>query len=177
MTPRTSFVRTGGMSDNTAEKVTMYGTSSDGINVTLSDVYNSLNENAPPARFPTSDAVVKEAKYTTAFPDIMMIPFSANSSAVFGSFGTEPDSGTYVDTPRIDFKNPHNIMCGLLYLEGYILPENTLTHIQDEYYLTLNWEIEIGPSLAKNFYSRRLKSKYKKRGGRKYRSRRKWYRR
>lgn len=166
-TSRTSRLFTGGMGDETQEAVTIYGTSTDDEDVSLSDIYNSLNPVAQPARFPTSDAIVKESKYQVAFPDIMKQPFSCNASAVFGSFGTEPDSGTFVDSPKVEMN--HDVLCGVVYVDGFLLPENTVSHLQDEYYLTLIWEIEIGTPLIK---TRSLKSKYKKRGGRKYRSKR-----
>lgn len=155
VTSRTSNLYATGINDPTPESVVIYGGSTEGSHVTLEDTYESMQPTPNPSRFPLSNNVVKEAKFTNEFPNTVKTPFSAHWSAQDNQ--ATHDSGASVSQPTSYIKDSASL-CGVVYYQAQMLPENVAASVQDELALTLTFTVSIGMSLAKTprkSYSRR----------------------
>ncbi len=152
---RTSTIKTTGMNDDTDEDVVIYGTSSDDDELTLQDMFNSLQPLPSPSRFPIGNSVVKEAKYTTTFPMAQKTPFVAHWS------GKHSDNNT--PTGVLDWTNVNSGMsgsisqfelqdtgtlCGVLRVRAFLGPGDDATTTPDEAVLALTFTVSIGTPLA-----------------------------
>jgi len=146
ISPRTSTLLTTGLLDTTPESVTIYGNSSDGTNVSLSDTFSSGQQLASPSRFPLSNNIVKESKYTLEFPAARTHPISASWSTIDAQSGH--DSGAQIQSEYSMVRDGASL-CGRLITYGQLLPENVIDSIQDELILELYITCSIGAPLVK----------------------------
>lgn len=156
---RTSTIYAGGLNDNTAEPVMLYGVSSGGNAITLEDIWESAQSQPAPSRFPLSNTVVKASKYTQEFPNGRQAHFGAHWSAINDS-GAGMDSGAqYNSTPA--YISDGASLCGVLSVRGRILPENTIAHTQDDMTLELTFTVSIGTPLVQRTPKRKPKRTFK----------------
>ncbi len=146
-TSRTSTLLTQGMGDTTTEKVCIYGSSTDGHDITLEDLYESSNPQALPSRFPISNNIVKEAKYTEAFPPAQIHNYGANWSTIAGVGAGDPDSGASYNSEPVYFQDT-SCLSGIIVAKGYVLAENSAISQADDQHLQLNFTVSIGSPLA-----------------------------
>lgn len=142
---RTSTLFATGMNDTAAESVVIYGTSTSGDDITLEDIFESAQGQPEPSRFPLSNAIVKQSKFFDEFPNPVKTPIGAHLSATAAQQSF--DSGATVSQPT-SYIQDSSTLCGVVKIQGYMLPENTLGHIQDDMTLQLTYTVSIGPSLA-----------------------------
>ena len=162
--PRTSTLFTTGIDDDTAEKVMIYGSSTDGDDVSLADIFDSAQPQPSPSRFPLSNSVVKESKFTYEFPQSRRANFgcywsTVDSGVTPAPVGGDPgfDSGaSYGSTPA--FITDGASLCGVMSVRGRILPENTATHFQDDLLLDLTITVSIGTPLVRTRKAKRSRA-------------------
>ena len=77
---RQSTILMSGLGDTIPEDIVLYGPSSDGVNVSLEDYYDSLNPIPLPSEDPFG-AVIKTAKFLNKFPDYRSLMMPATFSA------------------------------------------------------------------------------------------------
>jgi hypothetical protein len=160
-TSRTSSLYAEGMNDSTLEDVVIFGNSTSGSDVTLEDIYTSLQEQIPRSRFPLSGIPVKDAKFSNEFPTLIRTQFGGNWSTVAGTDVGAPDSGASYNFPPV-YLEDKNTLCGVLNAKGYLLAEDVTGAIEDELALHISITCEISTPLV----SRKPKSKrYKPKGG------------
>lgn len=143
---RTSTLYATGLSDSDAESVVIYGTSTTGDDITLEDILESAQTQSEPSRFPLSNAIVKQSKYVDEFPNPVKSPVVAHLSA--NSAQTNYDSGASVSAPTTYIQDSASL-CGVVKVIGYMLPENTIGHNQDDMTLTLTFTVSMGTPLVK----------------------------
>lgn len=143
---RTSSLYATGLQDGDAESVVIYGTSTNGSDITLEDIFESSQTQAEPSRFPLSNAIVKQSKYFDEFPNPVKTPLAAHLSA--NSAQTGYDSGASVSQNTTYIADSASL-CGVLKVIGYMLPENTIGHNQDDMTLTLTFTVSMGTPLVK----------------------------
>lgn len=165
---RTSTLYANGLSDNVTESVTIYGGSQYdsilGTNfVSLENIMEMGQPKPASSTFPSVEQTVKTAKYTEEFPPVVEYPMVAHWSTV-GDNLTTIDSAATVSAPKT-YISDGATLCGILNLSGYMLPENTGTHIQDDMRISITLEVSMGYSLLPR--PRRKKSKPKTRTYRK----------
>lgn len=142
---RTSTLYASGVNDVTPEKVCIYGDSDSGDDVTLEDIYESARPQSSPSRFPLSNSVVKESKFTQEFPNTRQARFGCHWSAV-NDANTSFDSGAVIgSTPA--YITDGACLAGVVIVRGRMLPENTIFHIQDEMVLDITFTVSIGAPL------------------------------
>jgi len=167
---RTSTLYADGLSDTDSEKVVIYGASTPGDDITLEDIYESARGQAEPSRFPLSNAVVKTSKFVDEFPPPVKTPIHAHWSANSAQDGY--DSGASVHH-GVAYVQDSATLAGVLYVNGYMLPENTVGHIQDDVVLTLTFTVSLGTPLVltqrkkRKALPRKSKGRRTKRKGRK----------
>lgn len=156
---RNSHLLSTGMSDSTLEDVVIYGSSTPSHCVTLEDLYESLQEQAPPSRFPFDNLPVKLSKFTEEFPQPVITNFGGHWSTI----ATDSlDSGANYNFDPV-FVEDKNTLAGVLQLQGYVLAEDAGFAIEDGLKLRMSFTVEISTPLAK---SRKPKSRrYKRKGG------------
>ena len=157
---RTSRLFTTGMNDSGSEAVVIYGDSTPSQDVSLRDMYESLQPQAEPSRFPLSNGIVKPSKFTDEFPNAQVHHYGANWSTVIAAGVAEPDSGASYNSDPIYFEDK-NCLAGVVVVNGYVLAEDAPGGIEDELTLTLSMTVEISTPLV----SRKPKSKRTKRKG------------
>ena len=142
---RISTVYASGINDAQSEHVVLYGASSEGSVVTLEDTFESMRPQPSPSRFPLSNAVGKESKFTSEFPPTVISPFGASWSAQDNQ--VSHDSGAQVQQPTTYIQDSASL-CGLVYYQAKLLPENVGATVQDDLVLELTFTVSIGSSLA-----------------------------
>ncbi len=158
---RTSNLYAEGLNDSTLESVCIFGNSINGTDLTLSDLYTSLQEQMPRSRFPLTGTPVKDAKFTNEFPPAIKTHFGGNWSTIVADTAGAPDSGAAYMFPPV-YPQDNAVLCGVLQLRGYVLAEDELLAVEDELGLIVNFTVEISTPLV----SRKPKSKrYKRKGG------------
>lgn len=170
---RTSTIFGQGMSDNTGEKLTLTGssTATSGTtigNYSLQDYYNSSYETPEPSRDPFTNSDIKQPKWgATPFPNVETIRTAATSSAGWHKGPTGAD----IHESAITISNWANLpvkahsLCGVLYISAFVMPDDTIAQIEDEFIMTLSIAVESWKPLInkpKKMY-RSLKSKYSNR--------------
>jgi hypothetical protein len=167
-TSRTSTVLTTGMSDTNSENVVIYGDSTANDDVSLRDIYESAQPQLLPSRFPISDAIVKESKFTDEFPNAQVHNYGANWSTVIAPDIAEPDSGASYNADPVYFQDDSNL-CGIIVAKGYVLAEDVAGAIEDELTLQLNFTVSIGaPLVPRKKTTRRMTKPKSKTTRRKY---------
>lgn len=171
-TSRTSTILTTGMDDTNSEKVVVYGASTNSVDVSLEDIYESAQPQALPSRFPLTNTVVKESKFTQEFPPAQIHNYGANWSTIVAAGTAEPDSGAAYNADPIYFQDTSNL-CGIVVAKGYVLAEDVVGAIEDQLTLQLNFTISLGSPLVKTTkrvskkrYTRKSTSKRSKYGRR-----------
>jgi hypothetical protein len=160
---RTSTLYATGLSDSDAESVVIYGTSTTGDDITLEDILESAQTQEEPSRFPLSNAIVKQSKYVDEFPNPVKSPVVAHLSA--NSAQTSYDSGASVSAPTTYIQDSASL-CGVVKVVGYMLPENTVGHTQDDMTLTLTFTVSMGTPLVKTSLGKKPKRTSGAKGGR-----------
>lgn len=166
---RTSKLYASGLDDSITEAVTIYGASNyDGTFstnfVSLENIYEMGQPKAAPSTFPSIEATVKSPKFSDEFPPVVEYPMVAHWSTV-GDNLTTIDSAATVSAPKTYFSD-NATLCGVLNISGYMLPENTGTHVQDSMRLSITLEVSMGYSLLPRPRRKTMKPKtrsYKRR--------------
>lgn len=143
---RTSTLYATGINDPTPEAIVMYGSSADGSHVSLEDTFESMQPQHEPSRFPISNNVVKASKYTSEFPNTVVSPFSCSWSAHDNQ--EFHDSGAQAQQPTTYIQDSASL-CGVVYYQARMLPENVALTEQDDMTLELTFTVSIGMPLAK----------------------------
>ena len=168
---RTSTLYAGGMNDGATERVVIYGASTEGDDVSLEDIYESLQPQATPSRFPIGNAVVKEPKFTEEFPPAVETPLVASWSTTDPQAGH--DSGAQIQAPKFYIQDTASL-CGVVHVQGKLLPENTAGHVQDDLTLTITLTVSIGTPLVRVLGKRKSARRTSgAKGGRRAKGRRK----
>lgn len=174
---RTSTVYTQGMNDPIAEKAVIYGASSDGVDITLEDIYESLQPQAQDSRFPIGNAVVKTSKFTSEFPPPRVVGFGATFSTVgpSGNMATEPDSGAHFQNDPV-YISDGAALCGLVVLKANALAEDVAGFSGDDLTMQVEITYSVGSSLATPPSARgmRYKPNKKRKAAASRRYRRRW---
>tara|TARA_B110000459_G_C16527292_1_gene455487 strand:- start:138 stop:731 length:594 start_codon:yes stop_codon:yes gene_type:complete len=167
---RTSNVFAEGMNDSNEEACVIYGTSTGNVlltpRVTLEDIWESARPQASPSRYPLSNGIVKQSKFTAEFPPVVKAPISTSWSAS----DNNPlwDSGAQIQVVTTDIPDG-STLCGVLNISGHMLPENVATSTQDNLELVLTIEVSMGSSLLPKRRKSYKRMSYKsKKGGRTY---------
>jgi len=155
---RTSTMNMGGMADGDADKVAIYGTSSESSNImTLEDMYESLVPVEEPSRFHWNNAIIKPAKFTSHFPEERRFAATANLSTVVGEAGEFPAvylGGARAEAGMVLLPESANVMCGHLEIDAYMIADDTVTQTEDSATLMISIWVEsftplVYPSKAK----------------------------
>lgn len=179
---RTSTIFGSGMSDGLAEKLVLTGASAQtaGINVgqySLQAYYNDAYETPAPSRDPFTDTDIKEAKWgDTPFPEIQSIHCTATSSAIADEFPTTGFSGAITLGEVQTLPVPCHSLCGVLEIEAYIMPDDTVSQDEDDFLLTVTIFVSSWKPLV--FHSKSKRSYRTRRGAKRgYGSKRRYYKR
>lgn len=167
---RISSLYASGNADEDLEDIVIYGSSAAGDVVTLADLWMSAQDQAPPSRFPLSNAVVKQSKFVSEFPTAQKAGITCFWSASHVE-GASFDTGATIQN-GVSYVADGASLAGVLYVEGKMLPENTIGHIQDEVYLHITVTYSLGTSLlpyrrkkgGKKSRGKRSRRTYRKRG-------------
>lgn len=151
---RTSALFAGGLDDPDNENVTIYGNSTEGSDITLQDLYESLQPQSLPSRFPIGNAVVKESKFTAEFPTVRKIVAGANWSTILPTDFAQPDTGAAYNADPIYIEDK-NCLAGIVIADGWVLAEDTAGSIADILSLQVAITVEIGTSLLPSKKPRR----------------------
>lgn len=163
---RTSTLLQGGITDGSPDKMVLYGSSSESNNVfALEDYWNSLQTAPLPSRYSVDNAIVKPAKFTTEFPLEREFFSTANASSVV-TFETEQIpvplgddlfndfthlGGSLMDSTIDTLPECANVFCGLLNVQGWVMPDDTVIQWPDQAIL----EIAIWVESWKNIFATR----------------------
>ncbi len=179
---RTSTIFGSGMADAGQEKLVLTGNSVATAGVTighysLQEYYNDAYETPAPSRDPFTDSDIKEAKWgETPFPEIQSLHCTATSSAVVheGLIGSGLAGAiTIGDVQQLPV--PCHALCGVLEAEAYIMPDDTISQDEDDFFLTVTIFVSQWKPLV---FHRKPKRRYKSRkGGKHYGSKRRYYKR
>lgn len=176
-TSRTSTVYTGGMQDPSAEQAVIYGNATDGVDISLEDIYESLQPQALESRFPIGNAVVKSSKYSEEFPPERVVGFGATFSTVgpSGNMISEPDSGAHFQNDPV-YISDGAMLCGLMVLKAQCLAEDIAGFTGDDLNLQVELTYSVGSSLATPPKARgvRYKPNMKRKAAASRRYRRRW---
>lgn len=161
---RQSQIIMGGLSDTSSEAVGLYGTSVDGVYVSLEDYYDSLNPIPDVSKDPFG-ITIKTAKYTDKFPDAKTLIMPTSFSSLTET-STVPDSyHGGIATGEISWlpsDNHLSHMTGTLYwyFKGVTYhPITVPPTIADELKLTITLVYEGWAPLAKTRSSRAVTRK------------------
>jgi len=153
----TSSLYQGGLGDADSDKMCIYGSSNESSNVfSLQDFYESMNPPALPSRYSVNNAPIKEAKFTDKFPDERSFWCHANASTV-PAFemdnitipGFEDPMVSFTHLGGSDMSGPMetlpecaNVFCGLLELDVWMIPDDTVAQVEDTAILYLTIWVE-----------------------------------
>lgn len=166
---RTSTVYATGMGDNTTESAVIYGASTDSSDITLEDIYESLQPQSSPSRFPIDNSVVKESKFTAEFPPERVINLGASYSAVSHTDLGQGDSGAQVQS-QPEYITDGACLAGVLVFKAQCLAEDVALNTGDVLYLNLDITFSLGIPLARTPRSRSYqRAKYQQRISARYR--------
>ena len=178
---RTSTIFGSGMSDSLQEKMVLTGASTPTAGVTvgtysLQDYYNSAYETPEPSKDPFTNTEIKEPKWgDTPFPEIQKLHCTATSSAqwfepVIGGPQIHQGSITTGDIQTLPV--PCESLCGVLFVEAYIMPDDTIGQLEDDFWLDVTiWVSSWKPLIARKgrkSRGRRSRGGYKSHGRRRY---------
>ncbi|AXH78397.1 MAG: hypothetical protein [Circular genetic element sp.] len=154
---RQSFINMTGITDNTSERVVLYGTSTDGNAVSLEDYYNSTNPIPQPSNNPFG-STIKLPKFSNKFPEERTLTMPTSFSGI-PTVVTDPVTGLPVTLPTgglasgdiqwLPSDNHLSHMTGTLfyYFKG-VTPDNAV-FFADELKLTITLVYEGWASLTK----------------------------
>lgn len=147
---RTSTVFTQGLGDPIAESCCIYGNATDGVDITLEDIYESLQTQPAASRFPIGNATVKASKYSQEFPPERVVGFGATFSTVApsGNMAIEPDSGAHFQNDPVYIQDT-SVLCGLIVLKAQALAEDIALFTGDDLNLQVELTYSVGLPLAK----------------------------
>lgn len=179
---RTSTIFGSGMEDGLQEKLVLTGQSiqTAGVDVgqySLEAYYNDAYETPAASRDPFTDTDIKEAKWgATPFPEVQTMNCSCSSSAVADPVPTSTFSGAITTGPVETLPTQANVLCGVIFAEAFVMPDDTLGQDEDDFILTItifvtSWK----PLIFHRRKSRRGRSR--RRGGWKGARRGKWSKR
>jgi len=176
---RASTLFQSGLGDADADTLRLFGISSEGSNnLCLQDFYNSRHPVGSVSKYSYNNATIKERKYDTFFPGINYVYTSSVLSAAVSEAGEYPSaylSAAQAQNPLMEFKDPLNVMCGLLKVQNYVITDDTATQIEDYAYMQVSVHVESWKSLiykGKSYNRRGRSSSRRKSYGRRYRPRR-----
>lgn len=169
------------MTDAVAEKLTLTGASAQQAGVTtgqfsLQDYYNSAYSTPAASEDPFTGTAIKEPKWgDTPFPEIQTLICNATSSA--GWFDDQVFGKQHVSAITMgqveQLPQPANVLCGIFMVEAYVMPDDTLAQVEDEFILTVTVFVQSWKTLVAHRRKRRGKRSRRKGG---YRGKRSWYR-
>ena len=141
---RTSTMFSSGIGDTTSEKLMLTGSSTAGTDHTLLDYYNSQHRARSESIDPFTGAVIKAAKFNTTspFPAEQVLWSTSTASSMVDSNAT-PDmlGGAIANDSYTPFPSPANVMCGVMKLNVYVMPDDTGSQIEDAMSLTISYHI------------------------------------
>ena len=177
---RTSIIYGSGLADNAAEKMVLTGGSvqSSGTNIgtySLKDYYNSAYETPAPSRDPFTNTDIKAAKWgDTPFPEVQTLRCAATSSAqwfnndVGGGVGLNIHDGAITQSEWAKQPTDSHSLCGVLYISAFVMPDDTIGQIEDEFIMTLSISIKNWTSLAaspkRTYRARKMKPSNRAKG-------------
>jgi len=182
---RTSTIFGTGMGDSGGEeKLTLTGQSiaTAGVNIgqfSLEDYYNSAYETPTASRDPFTNSPIKEPKWgATPYPQPQALSCTATNSAVGWYEGSNKFSGAIAIGDVQELPQPANVLCGLLYTEAFIMPDDTSSQDEDDFLLTItifvkSWKSLIQRRKTRKTRGRRTSRSYRGRSKRTYRKYRK----
>lgn len=179
---RTSTIFGSGMSDGLEEKLVLIGSSTQtaGTDVgqySLQDYYNSAYETPDPSRDPFTNTDIKAAKWgDTPFPEVQSLHCTATSSAVVheGLLG-DGLAGAITMGEVQTLPVPCHALCGVLEAEAYIMPDDTVSQDEDDFFLTVTIFVQSWKPLV--FHSRKTKWNGRKTSRRNKGGKRRYYKR
>ena len=152
----TSTLYQGGLADSDADKMVLYGSSSESDNVfSLEDYYTSTNVPKPPSRYSHSNEIIKDSKYNNYWPEARSFDLASNASAMFGMIDIEVPvldlplfdesiqgiglGGSHMSADIETLPELAPVLCGLLQVSGWVLPDDTTLQLEDDaiLYLTI----------------------------------------
>jgi hypothetical protein len=162
------------MSDSLQEKLVLTGASTASAGVTvgsysLQDYYNSAYETPEPSRDPFTNTDIKDPKWgDTPFPEIQKLHCTATSSAQwFEVPGSNIHQGAVTIGDIQSLPVPCESLCGVLFVEAYIMPDDTIGQLEDDFWL----DITIWVSSWKPLIIRKARKSRRSSRGRRYKSR------
>lgn len=176
----TSSVFQGGLSDNDADHMIMFGGSSESQNLfSMADYYESQHPITPPSRYSYDNTVIKQAKFLDKFPLAESFHVTADATAQpswqvdehilppFTVYSNMHLGGASMDADLITLPELAPVHCGLLKIESWVIPDDTIWQFQDNAILLLSiWVKKWTPFFRpKRRTSRRYKKAYKTRRG------------
>ena len=168
---RTSTIASA-MTDTALEKLVLTGPSVQTSGTTigtfsLQDYYNSAYQTPEASMDPFTGAAIKEPKWgDTPYPEVQTLNCSATSSAQwFDSSGSNIHQGAITMGPIEKLPIDAHVMCGVMRAKAFIMPDDTIGQLEDDFDLTITIFVKSWSSLVKKSrtYSRR-KSRRKSRG-------------
>lgn len=161
------------LADSTPESLVLTGASTVNVDFSLEDYYNSSFETPAPSRDPFTNAVIKQPKTgATPYPSQQVFYTTATHSSMVDT-GSTPDSlGGAISMNNFQFfpaDNHINVLCGLMYLFGKVMPPDTAAQIEDEFQIVVTIAVEGWTPLV--YKRKRMKPYARKRlarRGRKY---------
>ena len=172
-TSRTTQIRSTGIGDSNDEHLCLNGNSTGGSHFSLRDYYNSTNIVATPVNHFTG-AALKQPKFGgTPFPEIQHLYCAATNSARQGVLSdtflastltgsSEGLTSAVADSEMNILPTPVNVLCGLLHVNAWVMPDDTTDQIEEDMYMDLAISVTSWKSLVyrpKAKFARKKKSK------------------
>lgn len=177
---RTSTVYMQGLPDSDSEYLVLTGGSTETVvspsiipgDFSLADFYNSSYPKAAASRQHWDTTVIKAPKADDLFPAEQHFCLTATNSnnatdgLILGDKLTAAVAMDDLDT----FPLPHDVLCGLLNITTYVMPDDTINQLEEEFLLTITiyvkkWKALVYPKTRapKRMTSRNARSYSKKR--------------
>ena len=190
----TSHLMQGGLNDDDADKMVLYGSSSETGNVfSLEDHYQSMNPPVPVPRYAWNNSPVVEMKFDQddLFPHERTF-WATSQASTNASFETVSVESPIIEDPVISLTHlggadmeaemhllpePANVLCGLLELDVWVIPDDTVAQAEDEAILYVSiWVESWKPILSyfnrKKTAGKKFKRSFTRKSSRRSRSRR-----
>ena len=163
----TSFLYQGGLADSDSDKMVIYGSSNETTNLfALEDHYESMHPVKPVPRYSWNNNPITETKYTSKFPEerSFWATSEASTVATFEVISTEVPviedpitslthlGGANMTADMHTLPEPANVLCGLIELDAWVVPDDTLAQLEDTAILYVTIWVESFKSLFK-FYN------------------------
>jgi len=136
-----------GLGDTNTEKCVIWGSSSGGTDYTLESLYEDQIKPMPrSSESPFGGGAIKDPKFTGTFPEEQAFYLSTNWSAVVdedeGLNPTDMLSGAHASNEIAEFHTPIHVLAGLLKLNVYLLPDDTVGQTADDFYVTVHLHVK-----------------------------------